>query len=324
MSSPAARHVLLVLAFGAGLSGMLALGGCAPAYDPDALFDALQNSDLEARQEAGETLEKLVRAGDYKVFIRGLESPNPQHQAQAIVFLARLTRPEGRSALRGLLRIGKRMMLPFNPIRLRPASEVSDSRVLVAHLIAVTGRDPEAIDLLLEGVDQNQPPAVVAATCFAIGALSDPKGIPFLEAATHNTDVEVARAAVQALGRFAEPEAVQALKGMTSHPALEVRSDVLTSIQEREAPGFVEILQAIGASDPSPDLRAAAIRGLMMKRGRLALAPYFIERLQTGDALSRTAAREALEKISGHDLGPRPESWSKWWKENQARFTTVR
>ncbi len=324
MTLPVMRRPLAALASAAGLFLILVLGGCAPAYDTDSLLDGLQDPDLETRQEAGETLEKLVRTGDYKVFVRGLDSPNMLHRAQVIVFLARITKPEGRSALRALLRMDRRMMLPFNPIRMRPANDDSDSRILVAHLIAVTGKDPEAIDVLLEGADQNQPPAMVTATCFAIGALGDPKGLAYLADATRNNDVEVVRAAVQALGHFAGPEALQALKALASHPAPEVRSDVLTAMQERDAPGSVEVLQAIGASDPSSDLRAAAIRGLMMKHGNAALAPYFIERLQKGDPLSRSAAREALEKIAGRNLGPLPAPWTKWWKENQARLTAAR
>jgi HEAT repeat protein len=324
MTPSGTRSTLAALAWAACLLAILVLGGCAPAYDTDSLFDGLQDPDPEARQEAGETLEKIVRAGDYMVFVRGLDSPNMLHRAQSIVFLARITKPEGRNALRTLLRMDKRMMLPFNPIRMRPASEETDSRVLVAHLIAVTEKDPEAIDALLEGANQGQPPAVVTATCFAIGALGDPKGLPFLAAATHNSDVEVVRAAVQALGRFHEPEALEALKGLTSHPASEVRSDVLTAMQERDVPGAVEILQTMGVSDPSSDLRAGAIKALMMKRDNAVLAPYFIERLQKGDPLSRSAAREALEKISGRNLGTQPAAWTKWWKENQARLTAAR
>ena len=307
------------------LVSLLALGRCAPAYDIDTLLDGLESRDFEARQEAGETIQKILRTGDFQVFLRGLRSPDMGHRAQSIVFLSQMDKPEARKALRDLLRLDRRMMLPFNPIRLKPASEPSDSRVLVAHLIATAGGDPEAIGTLLEGVDRDQPTEVLTATCFAIGALGDPKGIPFLAGATRSAEVEVVRAAAQALERFKEPEALQALKGIASHPLLEVRSDVLTSIEEREDPAAIEILETMGTSDASPDLREAAIRALMLRSRSESFVPYFIERLADGNPGVRAAAREALAKVAGRDLGAGAARWTQWWKENRARLlATVR
>jgi len=299
------------------------LAGCAPAHDVESLFRDLQSNDGETRQEANDTVDALVRDGDYKVFLRGIDNQNPIYRAESIVILARMTQPEARRALRELLRVEKRMMLPYNPIRMKASSELNDSRILVAHLIARTAKDPEAVDVLLQGVDQQQPADVVTGTCLALGALEDPKAIPFLAETSKSRDVDVARAAVQALSRFQQPEVVAALKELIAHPAPEVRSDVLTALSGRQGEATIDLLEKMGSSDPSPELRASAIRALM-QTGGLALTPYLVDRLRAGDEETRTAALEALHKVTGRSLGPRPQAWSAWWSQNQAGAASVR
>lgn len=294
---------------------LLAAAGCAPAHDVQALFRDLQSPDIETRDDAAAELETIVRKGDYRVFLQGVASSEGPYKAQAIMYLARVEVPEARRALCELLRVERRGMIPFNPIRMRPASEETDSRILVASLIAGNGGDKEAVGALTAGME-DQPPDVLAGTCFALGALRDPKGIQFLASAAGHPDLEVARAAVQALGRFGGPEATAALKGASSHPAIEVRTDVLTSLEMQEGPAVLDVLKAMGATDPSPEIRSGAI-GQIGRFKDPSVVPYLIARLRDGDASARSAAAQLLGKLTGQKLGQSPERWTRWWTLNQ-------
>ncbi len=294
---------------------LLAPLGCAPAHDVQDMFRGLRSPDLEVRQEAAEKLEAIVAQGDYQTFVRGLRSPDRIFRAQSMVYLARVSGKEARRALRDQLRLEQRALLPWNPIKMKPASEETDSRILAANLIAEAGGDPEAVEVLTAGIE-DQAPAIFASTCFALGALGDPKAIPALARATRRPDVEVARAAVQALGRFRQPEARQALMGALDHPSVEVRSDVLSSLELAEDPSQVDIYKKVAVSDPSPELRAEAVRQL----GRFkdpGLVPFLIDQLRGKDEAPRQAALSLLGQLTGRSLGPRPEAWSRWWSQNQ-------
>jgi len=217
--------------------------------------------------------------------------------------------------MRDLLRIEKRRMIPYNPIRLKPTSEKSDSRILVAHLIAQGGGDEEAIGVLLAGVTQEQPAEVVAGTCYALGALKDPRGIPFMTSALDHPGEEAARAAVQSLGRFKEPEAFEALGRVVRHPSLTVRSELLSALEARDPPAGLDLLRALAGSDPEPDLRAEALRSL----GRFkdpALVPWLIEQLRATHPAVRAAALGSLQKVTGQTLGQDPGRWARWWSRN--------
>lgn len=302
------RRVLLVLAAAAAL----VLGRCAPADDIEKLFADLASSDLEVRQEAGDRIDALVQQGRYEVFTRGLKSPNLSVRAQSMVQLARMPVPGARQAMRDLLARDRRMMLPYNPIRLKPMRELNDSRILAANLIRRGGGDPEAIDVLLHGAEENATPEETVGTCLAIGALYDPKGIPFLDKASKHPDLEVVRAATQALGQFNTPEALASLKRLSTHTAPEVRADVVSALSSRDGQEVEDILKTVGTSDPSSDLRGAALQGL----GRFkdpTLVPWLIARLKDAPADARPAVLQALNQVTGQALGPNPESWTRWY-----------
>ncbi|HZM70087.1 MAG TPA: HEAT repeat domain-containing protein [Candidatus Cryosericum sp.] len=293
------------------------LGGCAPAENADALFAALGSEDVEARQEAADKIESIVESGGYAVFVRGLDSKVPLNRATSIIQLARMPQPGAREALRAQLAVGRRVMLPYNPIRVRPARELSDSRILVANLIHRGGGDPAALGVLLAGVEENRPADLLEGTCFAVGALGDPAGIPFLEKAARHPELAVARAAVQALGQFQEPEAVTALGRLVQHPAMEVRSDVITSLAGRDDEATRALLRSMGESDPAPELRASAYSALS-RLNDPALVPYLIDRLKDAQGPARDSAAETLARITGQSLGTKPEPWQRWWARNHA------
>jgi HEAT repeat protein len=252
------------------------------------------------------------------VFLRGARTLQGPARVQSILYLARFEQPEARAALRGLLRAEERAPIPWNPIRMKPQSEPTDSRILVAHLIQEGGGDPEAAPVLLAGAEQ-QPPEVLAGTLYALGVLRDPRSLPLLAGAALSDHEAVARAAVEALARVRAPEALEALKSASTHPLEPVRIDVLSALDLRAEPEAVGLLQAVGAADPSPEIRAMAIRQLGRFR-RPEVIGFLIERLEDPDALTRQAAHETLLQLTGESLRADPRLWSRWWSQNQGRF----
>ena len=307
---PTAAPLRMPLAWAVLAAAALA---CAPAYDVQALYDQLQNQDVEVRQDAQEKIETIISKGDYEVFVRGVSNPVKVYRAPAILDLARMEQPAARAALRDLLRAERRESIPYNPIRMKPSSEETDSRILVAHLIQAQGGDPEALKLLLDGAE-GQPAEVLANTCYALGALRDAGAIPFLAGAARHPDAEVARAAVQALGTFRAPGAIEGLKPLLTHPSAEVRSEVLSALQVQEDPVVVDLFKAMAISDPSPDIRAAAM-GQLVRFKEDATVSFLIEQLKSRDPAGRQSALDALRNMSGRSFGPRPDQWSRWWDE---------
>ena len=143
----------------------LVLSSCAPADDVEALFYELEHPDYEVRLEAQERLAQIMRDGRYDAFLRGLKSDNLLIRANSIVYLGQMPQPDARRALRSLLAVDQRMMLPFNPVHMNPSTEPIDSRVLVAIMFQRTKADPEAITMLLEGATVDQEPETVIGTC---------------------------------------------------------------------------------------------------------------------------------------------------------------
>jgi len=299
------------------LSAALLMTTCAPAEDLDALFEVATSSpDLEARQEAAEKIDNLVQSGDYRTIVRGIGSPNLFNRAQAIVLLGRMPQPEARKALRGLLAADQRMMLPFNPVRMKPDREPSDSRILVATLIRRGGGDPEAAGTLLAGAEESQTAEALVGLCYAIGALRDPAALPFLDKASRHPDTPVVRAAVQALGQFPEPEVVEILARLSTHPLLAVRSDVLSSVATREDDATWALLKSVGESDPSPEIRMSAYQSLSRSKGA-DLVPYFIDCMKDASGPARDVLAQNLSRLTGVSLGSKPEAWVRWWAKNR-------
>jgi len=310
LASRASR--LLVTSLGLAMAASL---GCAPAYDVQTLYNQLQNNDLEVRQDAREKIEAIIQEGKFEVFVKGAQGTVKMYRAPAIIDLARMEQPAARAALRELLRQDKRVMIPYNPIRMKTTTEETDSRILVAHLIQVHGGDPEAVKLLLDGAEA-QAPDVLISTCYALGALRDPAGIPFLSIASRHPDLEVARAAAQALSVFNSPEALAALKALLNHPAEDVRSEVMSGLQLQQGPEVAEMLKSVAASDPSPEIRSAALSQLGRFKEASVVA-FLIERLKGGDETSRMNALGALRQLSGQRICPSPAAWTRWWEASR-------
>jgi HEAT repeat protein len=309
MTRPARGGALAAIA----LLAFLGSWGCAPADDPDKLLRGLSSPDGEVREESSERLDAIVRKNDASVFLRGLDSQDMLVRAQAITFLSRMTSPEARAALRGLLAGDRRMLLPYNPIRLRPESMAkTDSRILVASLIQRTGPDPKAIGVLLEGAEQAKTIDELVGTCLAIGALRDPAGLPFLDRAALHPEAEVVRAAVQAMAPFEGPEVLPSLRRLATDPRDEVRADVVVSAANHSDPEAASILMLIGAKDRTNEIRMAAWEALSRQPADV-VVPYFIEQLRAAGAETRPTLVEILGRQTGQSFGAKPEAWAKFW-----------
>ena len=289
---------------------------CAPAYDADTLFQDLQSDDPEVRVDARESLEKIMVGGDYKVLVRGLDSTEPMIRVQSILYLSRMPQPDARAALRELLRADRRMMLPFNPIRLKATREKHDSRILVAHLIASREGDPEALPVLLDGLDQSLPAEVLEGACYAVGALGDERGVPFLASAINSRDIGVVRASVQALGRFQTREALESIREAVSHPSQEVRGEALSALDLWSPADVKDLLLEIAGSDSSGDIRASAIHRLGSTTDP-SLVPFLIDQLATGQPVIASPALGALRQLTGENIGNDPGAWRLWWDQRE-------
>lgn len=295
------------------LAALLASWGCAPADDPEKLLNGLVSPDAEVREDAAQKLDAVVQRNDASVFLRGLDNPDLLVRAQAITYLARMTSPEARAELRGLLASDKRMMLPYNPIRLRSDSSAkTDSRILVASLIQRTIPDPKAIGVLLEGAEEAKTVEELTGTCLAVGALRDPAGVPFLDRASLHPDAAVVRAAVQAMGQFEGPEVLPSLRRLATDPRDEVRSDVVVTASNRSDPESRSILMQIGAQDTRSELRISAWEALSRQPAE-EVVPYFIEQLRAANDETRATLVEILGRRTGRSLGPKPDAWAKYW-----------
>jgi HEAT repeat protein len=314
MMQPMRRAAIAAAAFGLTALGLVS---CAPAVDPDVLFGNLGSPDLEVRQEAMDKVEEIIQKNQYDVFVRGLKSANLVYRAQAMVFLGRMKAPQAHAAVRELLALDRRMMLPYNPVRFKPQPEPTDSRILAATLIQRVGGDPEAIKVLLNGVDEGQSVEVLQGTCFAVGALRDPAGLPFLDTVSRRPEVPLVRAALEAAGQFSQPEAFAILAHLVTHESPEVRADVLSTFSSRHDATVLQILEQVGQNDASDDLRETAYRSLTQFKAA-DVVPYLIDRLKDAPAATRPAILETLGQITGQTLGTNHDAWTRWWAKNAA------
>lgn len=305
------------------LAVCLALASCAPADDVETLFYDLEHPDFEVKIEARERIAQIMREGRYEAFLRGLKSDNLLIRASSIVHLGQMPQPDARRALRSLLAVDRRMMLPYNPVQMAPTEQLTDSRVLVATMFQRTQDDPEAITVLLEGAGVDQESEVVIGTCLAIGALGDTRGVPFLAEASGHHEVEVARAAVEALGHVRGPDALAVLTDRIGHTSRRVRIDVLSALNLWPRSESEDAIRALGSGDAAADIRRTAIEMLALS-GDADIVPYLIDRLNDPDQTVRLAASAGLERVTGKALGQDPAAWKSWWSQNEGSINAAR
>ena len=155
------------------------------------------------------------------------------------------------------------------------------------------------------------------AAAFILGKLKAESAVPALAAATGDQEWTVAWYAAQALAEIGNEDCV----------------DCLIALLDRSlaAPGIVNLhtvavngLGTIGGDEVRAKLRDVLTRDYEPNEVRSAAA-YYLGELQDRDAVPllieamsrfyylRRSAADALQKITGHDFGTRPDLWKNWW-----------
>lgn len=155
---------------------------------------------------------------------------------------------------------------------------------------------PEAGAALLQALNRATAPAQKAALINALGFRRETAAIPALKAALGNTDEAVASQAVRALANMDRPAAAQALLGFKPvgalAPLVSVELiDAAARVRTSDPKTSAAIFEAVNRSGP-PNLKAAALRGLVQVRGAAAL-PLVLQALRN-PATSARAARLTL------------------------------
>lgn len=183
-------------------------------------------------------------------------------------------------------------------------------------------RDPSVKPILLNNLTDSSE-LVVANTLFGLAMLGDPN-IPLsgLEAAiTHpNASLPLMRNAAFALVRLAQirqnaepPMPVSAewarlMQHLVQRPEPEIRAQGASGLGYLGISSAVPQLANLLAGDPESRVRFAAAFALGEIRAQDAVEDL-IGALQDPDSMTAGAARAALAKIHGKDLGANPEAW---------------
>lgn len=137
-----------------------------------------------------------------------------------------------------------------------------------------------------------------------------------IAAVTKSPDPEIRKAAAQTLGAFGSPLAVKPLMEMLNDPVVEVRAAALEALAGpggRDAPPFLrEVLPYLvkGLSDPNPQVRQAAVNGLV-KLGQWSLQAI-AKVLEGGSETAKKEAEKAFREIC--------EGFRKDLRENSDRL----
>ena len=177
--------------------------------------------------------------------------------------------------------------------------------------------DPSVLPLLLNNVSSSDP-EVVSKALLAVGVLSaeDTAIAPLAEALrTMPQERAVVRNAAFAMFQLAakvgtDPDGAlsAALVGLVRDEDASVRAQALLGL------GLVRANQALPAisdhlaADPAPSVRTAAAYALG-QIGAQASTPALVASLNDPDSYTAGAARAALTRIHGQDLGPDAASW---------------
>jgi HEAT repeat protein len=166
-----------------------------------------------------------------------------------------------------------------------------------------TIRDPSVDDALRDalGKVQGQPRLGVIGS---LGARRDIKAVDALAGLLKGTDADAAQAAARALGCIGAPAAAQALESAlpeaSSRNQLAICEGLFRCAEALKADGQGASSQAIydrlrSLADAPPQVRAAALRGAILARGKDGV-PLLVEAIHGSDyALAAAAVRSAME-----------------------------
>ncbi|MEK6678529.1 MAG: HEAT repeat domain-containing protein [Nitrospirota bacterium] len=176
-------------------------------------------------------------------------------------------------------------------------SSSSSKRENGAHNLGIIGKEaapaaPFLIDMLK---DKNEDVRVNVA--IALGKIGDPRAVEPLIIVLKDEDEDVRFSSALALGNIKDPRAVEPLI-----VALNKKEEEVLRRSAAEALGNIKDLSAV---EPL----------IAILKGEPLIATLKDD--DDGDVYVRKSAKEALEKISGNNLGYDHAKWQAWWAENK-------
>lgn len=160
-----------------------------------------------------------------------------------------------------------------------------DARDRLQAAVALLSMDhPEGLEAVLRRMRSAEDPQVRVSMIRAAAFTEDPRTFDAILGQMEAPNPEVRRAAAHALARFTGEEQVQA---------------VMQKADEADPERRRLLYEALG-------------QGLALRA-----VPVLIEGLGAEQEEVRSAAVEALRRISDRDLGAEPQRWREWWKVNR-------
>ena len=292
---------------------------CAPEVDVEKLFVQSNSDDYEERLEARQRLGQLVEKGEVEPFALGLQSRNSQTRVQCILHLLLIKNPESKKALVEELELSRRFNVFYNPIRLIPVSDPSDSRIMVANILWTKGGDPKAAETLAQSYGKEPDVDTRVATVFALGALHDPAAVPTLKKALKDPELRVVKAALEGLNLQQAPGISQSLLEGLSDSSEDVRANTASVLGGFHDPASSEALLQTIHNDPSMKVRLAALGSLSSAGGWSVFAPILgLLKDPRSPAEMKAKAATALQAMTGQDFGVDAARWAGWWEHNKA------
>jgi len=219
--------------------------------------------------------------------IADLKSADPNQRKSAAELLGRLRAANAVTALIEAL-----------PERCEPQSE--DRSVELANMLATQAvihalgkiGDQRAVEPLIALM--NKPPYAIFYSRYNL---------------TYTSDI------VKVLGEIGGPQAVDALIRIVDINDHYHLGRAASALAETGDPRAVKpIIRVLRTADTTG--RSSAVRALWYLRPESAVEPL-IDVLEDYDRPTRVRAHDALYEITGMYLGPEPNAWRKWWRDQQ-------
>ena len=209
---------------------------------------------------------------------------------------------------------------------LRSARGSPDRANLVAQLArrgaeaaaALCARFPGPIEVKSEALAEATPvfeQGPVLSALAALGTSATERLLPLLE----DPDPERRRCAVLLLAHIGDPAAFPELaaRAFDSHSRVSAAArGALASLRRR--PEMQPVAERLRQALVSPIIeRSAQAARALGRLGDVEAIPLLIQRLESGDRVAVEAASDALSRIALRRMGPHPDLWRAWWKENR-------
>jgi hypothetical protein len=183
---------------------------------------------------------------------------------------------------------------------------------------ALCARFPGPIEVKSDALAEATPvfeQGPVLAALAALGTSATESLLPLLQ----DPDPERRRCAVLLLAHVGDPAAFPELaaRAFDSHSRVSAAArGALASLRRR--PEMQPVAERLRQALVSPIIeRSAQAARALGRLGDVEAIPLLIQRLESGDRVAVEAASDALSRIAVRRMGPHPDRWRAWWKENR-------